>query len=109
LMGEGGEAILRGETEVNYQPYSKLLSGTVNRLNVVRGVVEARISPDQAREARYEIKTPGSLLVLKGTKLRIKVGEDSLTKFEVLEGEITVNSSGRKYLVAGDSGVVIGD
>jgi len=107
VMGEGGEAILRGETTVVYQPYSKLLGGPVNRLNVLQGFVEARIPPDENRETSYEIETPGSLLVLKGTKLRIKVGKDSLTRFEVLEGEITVNSSGRKYLVEGDSGIVI--
>jgi len=69
--------------------------------------VEARIPPDENRETSYEIETPGSLLVLKGTKLRIKVGKDSRTRFEVLEGEIIVNSSGRKYLVEGDSGIVI--
>ena len=109
VMGEGGEAILRGETTIVYQPYSKLLGGAVNRLNVLRGFVEARIPQEDNREVGYEIETPGSLLVLKGTKLRIKVDEDSMTRFEVLEGEIAVNSSGRKYLVEGDSGIVIGE
>jgi len=109
MMGEGGEAILRGETTVVYQPYSKLLGGAVNRLNVLHGFVEARIPPEENREVGYEIETPGSLLVLKGTKLRIKVDEDNLTQYEVLEGEIAIKSSGRRYLVEGDSGIVIGE
>ena len=109
VLGEGGEAILRGETIVVYQPYSKLLAGRVNRLNLIQGIMEARIPPEEDREARYEIETPGYILELKGTQLRIKIGKDNLTQFEVLKGEITVNSSGRRYLVEGDSGVVIGD
>jgi hypothetical protein len=108
-LGEGGEAILRGETTVVYQPYSKLLSGPVNRLSVLQGFVEARIPPADNREVNYEIETPGSILKLKGTKLRIKVSKDSLTQFEVLEGDIYVNSSGRKCLVGSDAGIIIGD
>ena len=108
VMGEGGIAILGNETEIIYEPYSRLFAGRVNRLKILRGEVEARIPPAYDREAGYEIVTPDSRMLLKGTKLRTKVGDGIGTRLEVLEGEVTVDSSGKKLIVEEGMGAVLG-
>jgi len=107
VMGEGGIAILSAETEIIYEPYSRVFSGRVNRLNILRGEVEALIPPADEREAAYEIVTPDSIILLKGTKLRTKVIDGIGTRLEVLEGEVTVDSSGKKLIVEEGMGAVL--
>lgn len=109
VMGEGGTAILGNETEVMYEPYSRLFAGRVNRLNILRGEVEALIPPAADREAGYEIVTLDTQMLLKGTRLRTKVGDGGGTRLEVLEGEVTVDSSGEKFVVEEGMGAVLGN
>ncbi len=106
-MGEGGVAILRGETEVVYRPYHRLLAGRVNRLSILQGRLEASIPHEYEREVGYEIETPDSVLVLCGTRLRTEVSRTGEARYEVLEGEITVDAGGRKYVVPAEVGLVI--
>ena len=56
----------------------------------------------------YEIVTPDSRMVLKGTRLRTKVGDGGGTRLEVLEGELSVESSGGKIVVEEGMGAVLG-
>jgi len=109
VMGEGGEAILRGETEVIYQPYSRILTGWVNRLDILKGEVEAIIPLKSDRRADYEIVTPDSRLSLKGTRLRVKVEDRVGTHLEVLEGEVDTEFSGEKFVIKAGTGIVIGE
>lgn len=109
VMGGGATMIMGAETEVIYQPYSRFLTGPINRLNILRGEVETIITPEAERRVGYEIVTPSSRLSLDGTRLRTKVGYGGETRLEVLEGEVTVDSSGQRSIVGAGMGALLGE
>jgi hypothetical protein len=108
-MGRDDEVVLRSSTEVVFDPYSKLLSGKANRVNINSGTVLVSTRKRDDREARFEIRTPDSELELTGTLIRAKVDSDGKTQFEVLHGETVIKSGGREVVVYGESGIFVGE
>ncbi len=100
-------AVLRAATEVIYEPSRVFLAGRTNRVTIVEGTVVASTRKGADRDARFVLKTPGSELDLIGTELRIRVSPDGSTRFEVLEGEITVKAGRGKYTVPAEMGLLM--
>ncbi len=101
-------AVLRSATEVIYEPTRGFLAGRTNRLTIVEGTVIASTRKMEDREARFVLKAPGSELDLVGTELRIRVSPGGETRFEVLDGEITVKAGREKYTVPAEMGLLMG-
>ncbi len=100
-------AVLRSATEVVYQPTRGFLAGRTNRLTIVEGTVVASTRKLEDREARFVLQAPGSELDLVGTELRIRVSPGGGTRFEVLDGEITVKAGREKYTVPSEMGLLM--
>ncbi len=100
-------AVLRSATEVIYEPTRGFLAGRTNRLTIIEGSVIASTRKLEDRDARFVLKAPGSELDLVGTELRIRVRPDGSTRFEVLDGEITVKTGSGKYTVPAEMGLLM--
>ncbi len=72
-MGRDDQVVLRGESEVIFDPYRRFLSGRTNRVLVTAGTVLASTRKSDDREARFEIKTPAAEMELTGTLVRTSV------------------------------------
>jgi len=100
-------AVLRSATEVIYEPTRGFLAGRTNRITIAEGTVIASTRKLENREARFVLQAPGSELDLVGTELRIRVSPAGGTRFEVLEGEITVKAGREKYTVPAEMGLLM--
>lgn len=100
-------AVLRSETEVIFEYQRHILKGNSDRLTVVRGEIIASGNGTGRHPTRYEIKTPNSRGVLKGTVLRTKVLKSGETRYEVLSGELSVTADGKTSVIPSGSGVTI--
>jgi len=107
LFSDHDRALLRGQTEIEFEYHQQILQGTANCLTVIRGEVIASGNGTGKHPIRYEIKTANSRGVLKGTSLRTKVLKNGEARFEVLSGELSLTSGGKTVTVPVDCGVSI--
>lgn len=106
-MGEGDRALLRGDTSIVFNPPDNATPTGTTLLNVIRGKVISFIKQSPNRDLRYRIQTPTAVSLVRGTKFRTKVGDDSETIFEVLDGVVNVRSDGEELDLDGDFGIKI--
>ncbi|MEA1928299.1 MAG: FecR domain-containing protein [Candidatus Auribacterota bacterium] len=106
-MGREDEVVLRSETEVVFEPYKGFITGRANRIKVNSGTILASTRKREDREVRFEIRTPDSELEMTGTTIRIKVDSAGQTQFEVLRGEVMIETGGREMVVDGETGIAV--
>ncbi len=107
IFADHDRAILRSGTEIIFEYYRGMIRGRGNRLTVIRGEVLASGDGSGSHAISYEIKTPDSRGLLKGTILRIKVSKSGRTRFEVLSGELSVTTAGKTMMIPQDCGITI--
>ena len=74
--------------------------GTVDTdLRLRQGRLETQVTPRRDRGARYQIRTPSAVSVVRGTSYRLGTDADQVTRAEVLTGALAVSSDGKTATV----------
>ena len=107
FFSDHDRAVLRSETEIIFKYRRHILQGGANCLTVVKGEILASGNGTGKHPVRYEVETPNSRGVLKGTVLRTKVLKSGETRFEVLSGELAVTTADKNMVIPQDCGVTI--
>lgn len=63
------------------------------QLNLKQGTVENRVHPDAAKPPRYELRSPGLNLGVRGTEFRMQADAGG-SRAQVIEGRVAAQSSG---------------
>ncbi len=103
-MENGDRALLRELTEIQFSPVRKQQEKT-NLLKLLQGKVISIIRRMPNRDIRYRIQTPTAVSLVRGTRFRTKITEDEKTVFEVLEGEVGVESDAGEITLEDDFGI----
>jgi hypothetical protein len=79
----------------------------IHKLSLEAGKVVTRIKGATGHESRFEIDTPTSTGVARGTEFRTSVDNDKATRYEVLEGTVSVAGRTNKIDVRQGEGAVV--
>lgn len=76
-----------------------------SRLKLLKGRVNARVTPASGPGSRFEIQTPSAISAVRGTEFRSAFDENgSVSRVEVLHGRVEVSGSRKKAMVAAGFG-----
>ena len=93
------ETRIRIQTARQRQPYYM-----VRRLFVPIGKILTRIKKSTGQDSRFEIHSPSAVSAARGTRFRVSVDKDTVTRTEVLEGVVGVKGLGQEVAVAPGQG-----
>ncbi|MCW8800351.1 MAG: FecR domain-containing protein [Desulfobacter sp.] len=71
----------------------------VRELFVPVGRTLMKIKKSTGQDSRFEIHTPSAISAARGTRFRVSVDTDNITRTEVLEGVVGVKGQGREVLL----------
>jgi len=76
-----------------------------SRLNLIKGRMDARVTPASGPGSRFEIHTPSAISAVRGTRYRAAFDDDgTVSRIEVLHGKVEVSANRRKRLVSAGFG-----
>ncbi|WDP93385.1 MAG: FecR domain-containing protein [Desulfobacter sp.] len=97
---DGSSFFLRPDTRISIrtarqrQPYYM-----IRQLFVPAGRTLMRIKKSTGRDSRFEIHTPSAVSAARGTRFRVSVDEENVTRTEVLDGIVGVKGRGKEVVV----------
>lgn len=97
----------KAETLTGFLKMRKKGDSCEQRLFLDRGRTITRILKATGREPRFEIETPSTVCAARGTVFRTSVDAFDVARFEVLEGQTTVEAMRRKVVVSEGEGAVV--
>ncbi len=79
----------------------------IRKLFVPVGRTLMKIKKSTGQDSRFEIHTPSAISAARGTRFRVSVDTDNMTRAEVLEGTVGVKGQGREVLLDQGKGTYV--
>lgn len=103
---EGNSFLMRSNTTLTIKVAKKGVLNLIQRLYLRAGRTISRIKEATGRKSRFEIQTPSSVAVARGTTFRVAVDEQETTRSEVLKGVVDVEAMAKRVEVQEGEGTV---
>lgn len=79
----------------------------IRKLFVPVGRTLMKIKKSTGQDSRFEIHTPSAISAARGTRFRVSVNTDNITRTEVLEGVVGVKGQGKEVLLDQGKGTYV--
>ncbi|MBM3294054.1 MAG: LysM peptidoglycan-binding domain-containing protein [Candidatus Aminicenantes bacterium] len=103
----GDSCFLRPRTTLGLSSLQKRGGSFFHQLFLQMGKVVTRVRKATGAESRFEIRTPSAQCAARGTEFRTSVGEDGMSRLEILEGGVSVEAAAKRVDVAEGYGTAV--
>lgn len=107
---DGSSFFLRPDTRINIrdsrqrQPYYM-----IRQLFMPAGRIFLRIKESTGQDSKFEIQTPSAVSAARGTRFRVSVDQENVTRTEVLDGSVGVKGEGQEVVLNTGQGTWVED
>ena len=107
-FADGSTLVLGSNTQVTltHMAYFPTTGASNNDINLEEGNVSSDVTKPKLMNNRYQLKTPSAITAVRGTELRVGVGEQQQTMTSVLSGQVDLTSQDHQQAIGAGFGAV---